>query len=332
MKEPKITIVTPSFNQGRFIEQTIQSVLDQQYPNLEYIIIDGGSTDGTVDIIKKYEKHITYWVSERDNGQSDAINKGLQLATGEVVNWLNSDDYYELGALKTVAEAFQDQNVTVVCGRGRIFYQNKEGERFSRGTDVYEGNLAKTIGWARMDQPETFFRRSVLEKVGELDSSLHYLMDRDLWIRYLCLYGLEGVKKIPDVLVNFRLHASSKTVSQNEKFQIDHDSFFYSICRQFKLVGLQEIIESACEVHESFTLRIPAHFKKNDVEKIMSYYFLKRADEFYTTNERVKAKLFLVQVDPNHLAVAEQSLLKKLNFRNTFVSLPILKFFRRGRL
>jgi glycosyltransferase involved in cell wall biosynthesis len=103
---PKISIITPSYNQGHFIEETITSVLDQGYPNLEYIIMDGGSKDNTVEVIKKYEKHITYWVSERDKGQSDAINKGFARATGDVINWLNSDDYYAKGTLQKVGEVF----------------------------------------------------------------------------------------------------------------------------------------------------------------------------------------------------------------------------------
>src|SRR5688500_3818909 len=96
---PKISIITPTYNQGHFIEQTIQSVIEQDYPNLEYIIIDGGSTDDTLSVIKKYEKYISYWISEKDKGQSEAINKGFKKATGDVVNWLNSDDYYEPGVL-----------------------------------------------------------------------------------------------------------------------------------------------------------------------------------------------------------------------------------------
>ena len=110
MKYPKITIITPSFNQGNYLEQTIDSVLSQNYSNLEYIIIDGGSADNSVDIIKKYEKHLAYWVSEKDKGQTNAINKGLKIATGDIVNWLNSDDYYEPDALHKVADAFDEKN------------------------------------------------------------------------------------------------------------------------------------------------------------------------------------------------------------------------------
>ena len=122
---PKISIVTPSYNQGQFIEETIRSVLLQGYPNLEYIVIDGGSTDGTVDILRKYERHIDFWVSERDKGQAAAINKGFARASGEILAWLNSDDTYQMGVFAQVAELFcQRPDVEVISGRCRLYYED----------------------------------------------------------------------------------------------------------------------------------------------------------------------------------------------------------------
>ncbi|RYE26288.1 MAG: glycosyltransferase [Sphingobacteriales bacterium] len=224
---PKISIITPSYNQGHFIEQTITSILDQGYPNLEYIIMDGGSKDNTVEVIKKYEKHINYWVSERDKGQSDAINKGFRMATGEVINWLNSDDYYEKGALHKVGEAFSDPKVNVFMGISRVF--GKHGDKMTTGTDVYTGNLEKTIGWARIDQPETFFRKSCLDAVGYADEQFHYVMDKELWIRYLIKYGLDGIKKTNDHLTHFRIHDDSKTNSFGLKFNKESLQLYQAI-------------------------------------------------------------------------------------------------------
>ena len=120
---PKITIVTPSFNQGRFIEQTIVSVLDQQYPNLEYIVMDGGSTDGTVRILQKYDHHIDFWQSAPDQGQADAINKGFARSSGEILAWLNSDDTYQPGALGEVADLLRHHpDIDVISGRCRVWY------------------------------------------------------------------------------------------------------------------------------------------------------------------------------------------------------------------
>jgi glycosyltransferase involved in cell wall biosynthesis len=225
--QPKITIITPSFNQGHFIEETICSILDQKYPNLEYIIMDGGSKDNTVEVIKKYEKHITYWVSEKDKGQSDAINKGFRMATGDVINWLNSDDYYEKDALWKVADAFSDPSTNVYLGISRIF--GNKGEFFSTGTDVYADNLEKTIGWARIDQPETFFRKSCLDTIGFLDQQFHFIMDKELWIRYLLHYGFTGMKKTNDLIAHFRVHDDSKTNNFHEKFNKETLSLYHTI-------------------------------------------------------------------------------------------------------
>ena len=192
--------------------------------------MDGGSKDNTVDVIKKYEKHISFWVSEPDKGQSDAINKGLKRATGEIVNWLNSDDFYEPNSLHTVAENFQDPSVKVVCGRSNLFKGKYEIVQESKGTDVYDNNLAKTIGWARIDQPETFFRKSALDIMGLVDPNFHYVMDKEWWIRYLLHFGLNNIKKIDNKLVNFRLHEESKTVSQKDLFGVETASMYYNIC------------------------------------------------------------------------------------------------------
>src|SRR5690349_18748685 len=120
MPLPKISIITPSLNQAKYLEQTIDSVLMQNYPSLEYIVVDGGSTDDSHKIIQKYARHFSYYISERDNGQSNAINKGIKRATGEIINWLNSDDFLEPNCLKTIAEAFTDPSINVVLGRSNI--------------------------------------------------------------------------------------------------------------------------------------------------------------------------------------------------------------------
>jgi glycosyltransferase involved in cell wall biosynthesis len=181
---PRISIVTPSYNQGQFIEQTIRSVLLQGYPNLEYIIVDGGSTDASVEIIKRYESWLAYWESEKDRGQSHAINKGLERATGQIFHWLNSDDYLTPGALQEVANMVVKHPDAVgwVGGCRRV---DPAGNLLSL---VIPQNLARDhlANWARdgfFYQPSCFFSAQTWEEVGPLDENLHCALDLDLWLR-----------------------------------------------------------------------------------------------------------------------------------------------------
>lgn len=211
-KWPKISIVTPSFNQGKFIEETIRSVLLQNYPNLEYIIIDGGSTDETVAIIKRYAQWISCWVSEPDEGQSDAINKGIKKCTGEIFNWLNSDDWYMPGALYEVANAFiADRKLQIVSGHENHIGLNGE-ILFHEGTFL-TSSLEKTIELCEVAQPSTFFKFNAIKEIGGVSEDLHYIMDGEIWVKLLLLCGQDKFKKIQQVLVNFRLHEKSKTTS-----------------------------------------------------------------------------------------------------------------------
>lgn len=236
---PKISIVTASYNQGQFIEQTIASVLDQQYPNLEYIIIDGGSTDNSIEIIKHYASHLKYWVSEKDQGQANAINKGLQYCTGDIFNWLNSDDYLEPGALHKIAEAFADEQVQMVAGQVRNFSTAME-EIIPNQHLSPEGLMCWKPG-VKFVQPGAWMRRSFIEQCGGIDEQFHYAFDWDLYIRYL--YQFPAVKETPDLLVHFRLHEQSKTQSLSERFVLEERKIIEKIYRLPEFKG----IHAACD-------------------------------------------------------------------------------------
>jgi glycosyltransferase involved in cell wall biosynthesis len=209
---PKISIVTPSLNQGQFIEETIRSVFLQGYPELEYIIVDGGSNDGTIGIVKKYEKWLAKWMSEPDKGQSHAINKGFNLTKGEIIAWINSDDYYLQGTLKKVAEFFRDNAETdMIFGECHAINEKYEMVKMREVPKEFDIHRLITRD-CFINQPSTFFRRKVIDDVGGLCESLNYSMDYDLWIKI----GLQcNVKRINDVLSCFRKHPNAKTVRKS---------------------------------------------------------------------------------------------------------------------
>lgn len=321
---PKISVITPSFNQGHFIEQTIQSVLSQAYPALEYIIIDGGSTDDTVSIIKKYEKHISYWESEKDNGQSEAINKGFKRATGDVINWLNSDDYYEPGVLLKIGEAFNDENVNVVCGRSKVFGNGKN--HLTNGTDIYADNLFKTIGWARIDQPETFFRFSALREIGFVNEELHFVMDKELWLRYLLKYGLDNVLKLPIPFVNYRLHENSKTVSLQDGFEEETRNLFYTLARKFSLKHFYFFLEQKFETRLLALNGYEQIIDRKKANQIVNYYFLQQALVNYAKDNYALAKDFIIHIAVNELQNSDQKELRTIQNRMK-LPLGVKRFF-----
>jgi glycosyltransferase involved in cell wall biosynthesis len=222
---PRISIITPSYNQGSFIEETMRSILDQGYPNLEYIVIDGGSTDESVELIEQYADRLAYWVSEPDRGQSHAINKGAERATGEIMQWINSDDVLMPGALEKVAKQFmQDPSTTLVAGKTLKFGDGKKEQLVPRAK--HHQDFEEFLFQAWFMQPSCFFRGDVFKALMPLNEALHYTMDTDLFVRYFLRYGRENIVELDDVLVRFRMHDDSKTFSSqldfySERIQID---------------------------------------------------------------------------------------------------------------
>ncbi len=237
---PKITVITPSFNQGGYIEETIRSILDQAYPNLEYFIIDGGSTDNTVDVIKKYQDKITWWISEKDRGQTDALNKGFRKSTGSILCWINSDDVLAPGCLQHVASLFQASKCNLVSGPIEIFDNQKRW----RCAPAYQPgeSLQVAIGKDFYNQPGTFFNREALHRVGLLDERLHYVMDKEWWIRYLLYCGVESITVTDRILAYHRYHDTSKTIAQVDKFMTEYAQIIYAHCMQAHQVKLAQVL------------------------------------------------------------------------------------------
>jgi glycosyltransferase involved in cell wall biosynthesis len=209
----KISIITPSYNQVDFLEYTIRSVLGQGYPDLEYIIIDGGSTDGSVEVIKNYSDQLTWWVSEPDKGQADAINKGFRRATGDMVAWLNSDDMYAPGALSDASEVFcSNTEIGMVFGNAISF--DRDGFPMN-DLGIENWSLEDLVAFNILCQPAVFLRREALENAGYLDDSYHMMLDHHLWLR---VAQRTLIHHVPRIWAFARHHPAAKNVSHAPKF------------------------------------------------------------------------------------------------------------------
>ncbi|OPY25912.1 MAG: Glycosyltransferase AglE [Methanocella sp. PtaU1.Bin125] len=257
---PRVSIVTPSFNQAPFLETTIRSVVEQDYPDIEYVVVDGGSTDGSQEIIKRYADRIAFWVSERDNGQSDAINKGFRKCTGDIVAWINSDDVYVEGAIPLVARYFAEHpDVDMV--HGDIDFIDGRGKFISK-VKTADFTLPELLVTNRVSQPSVFWRRKLFDEIGYLDESFHYVMDYDFWIRVAMKHK---VRHVGATVAQFRLHDTSKTISSNDLFLAE---ILIIIDRLLRGGDLPADVEEALFIHMQSAL---SGFRFDRMDKLQKY-------------------------------------------------------------
>jgi glycosyltransferase involved in cell wall biosynthesis len=211
--DPLVSIITPSFNQARYLEETIQSVLGQSYPHIEYLIVDGGSTDGSLDIIQKYAHRLAGWISEPDRGQTDAINKGFARAKGEILAWLNSDDTYLPDAVAEAVDVLASRPaIGMVYGDANLV--DGEGQIIGRFPAQQTDYRRLRTGYVHIPQQAAFFRAHLWRQVGPLDPTFFFAMDYDLWVR---LAKLSELCYTPRLWANFRLHEDGKTVVSDDR-------------------------------------------------------------------------------------------------------------------
>ena len=240
MNLPKITIVTPSYNQGHFLEETIQSVLDQRYPNLEYFVVDGGSKDNSVEVIKKYEKHINWWVSEKDRGQPHALNKGFERATGDVYGFINSDDCLLPGALDYVGKQFAaDAGLQWLVGW--VMFVEPDDQNFPQVWHNYEKHrdwfVTNPIG-----QQGTFWTGALHKRLGGFREEYDLAFDYDFWMRMRFVAGARP-KMVRRCLGTYRMHAASKTITQHsQKMQPEYEQIRAECMRTLTPAEQQEVL------------------------------------------------------------------------------------------
>lgn len=282
-KLPKITIVTPSFNQGEFLEECIESVLGQNYPNLEYIIMDGGSSDNSVEIISRYSKHLKYWQSQPDGGQYAAIEDGFSRSTGEIMAWLNSDDKYHHNAFYKAAYTFSTfQHLEWIVGRQTCWNRNGEVSFVNSSLPTYgrEKFLRKGYCDPHIQQESTFWRRSLWERAGGfLRRDLDYAGDLELWLRFFRFAELYSVDAI---LGGFRSHGNQKSALCSEKYQgeaetiLDEEINLYNRCAGACCIpppdavpipadGVADFMDAVCARYELKTFRYG-----DDSDKVIS--------------------------------------------------------------
>ncbi len=210
---PKVSIITPSFNQGQFLEASIRSVLEQDYPNIEYIIVDGSSKDESVEIIKKYQNHLAWWVSEKDKGHADALNKGFSHATGEILAWLNSDDIYFPNAVSEAISVLRSHpEVGMVYGNADLI--DDAGATIGQFAAKQTSYRQMLRGSVHIPQATTFFRSKLWQQVGPLDLSLFFSFDYDLWVR---LAKVSQLLYVPKRWAKFRIHGAGKTIVNDDR-------------------------------------------------------------------------------------------------------------------
>lgn len=243
---PKISIITPSFNQGQYIEETIRSILLQNYPNLEYFVIDGGSSDETVNILEKYSNWVS-WVSEKDSGQANALNKGISMATGQIFNWINSDDVLMPNALYEVAKGIMETDVFA----GNILNFSKDRTiSIGKSNKINEENLIlwnteKKFGY---QQPACWLRLDIVKEIGGINETYHYCFDYELMIRYF--QKPRRVSYTNLVIAKFRWHEESKSVAQVEKFSHEMNQIHQSILQAPQYAFIHEKLEKRLRYFE----------------------------------------------------------------------------------
>lgn len=322
---PRFTVITPSYNQGNFLEETLLSVQLQNYPNLEHLVIDGGSTDNSVNIIKKHERHLAYWVSEKDRGQTHAINKGLQKASGDIIMWLNSDDVLMPGALKKAAEAFEkNPQAILIHGKSMLFGENRKEQII--GKKIKDLKL-RYLAYIPFPQPSSFFRKQLIEETGVLDESMHYGMDYELLARAALRYEIVFTDHL---FSKYRLHAESKT-NDALKFCKDWNVVFSRILNSFDFCTDLKKIMKELDIYTDETSKyiVKNHYSPKNIEKALLYHLLTLMHYEYNALRLNRAKRIAKEIKNISLPFYKQQKVGIVSARSSLLNKYLINLARK---
>lgn len=347
----RISIITPSYNQANYLEKTIQSIISQEYEDLEYILIDGGSNDGSLEIIEKYKEYFAFWVSEKDQGQSHAINKGFEKATGDIITWINSDDQLTPNALHRIAAQFEkdkSKEIFVIHGKTILFGENRTDKEFGASkTDFLERSLAGLP----FPQPSSFFRKELIEKYGKLKQEFHFGMDYEFFVP---VFLNEKSSYVDDIFSKYLYHTESKSLTQQSGFARDYAKVFSKILRSFEKSenpNHQEIAQktiskfkelgfyaennsdnSIFEITNPFTEKqLHLAFCYNLLNQLIFYYEAietkDKKEQAQSWKEVKKITSYLVKNEPDF--VAKNPEIKQVYQRSKFLNPTLMGFLRK---
>ncbi len=316
MNFPRISIIIPSFNQGVFIESTLQSIISQNYSNSELIVIDGGSSDSTIEVLKKYDSFIHYWVSESDHGQSDAINKGLEKATGEIINWLNSDDLLTENSLFDIANEFRRHNPDILCGYCDYFSSDPLFIPFRHRTVLCK-DAELTLLRGEINQPSMFYKASIFKDLAGVNTDLNCVMDLDLFYRYLLRYGQQKIKLSDKLFSKFRMHNASKTSSFENRFIDERIILMNSI---ISISGLPERLQLVLKNNDCISFNYTIDKRFFNLNKCLLHIIQEKYFDVYKKGDYVSTLVIYFKLlfsgknvySKSHIAVAYNSLISSI--------------------
>lgn len=311
---PDFSIITPVLNQASTIEKCIESVASQNV-DVVHIIIDGGSTDGTIDIIRKHEDKLAFWVSEPDRGQSHAINKGLERATRTWFNWLNADDQLTENALQTVLETAKSDTGVII---GKCQHINQKDEIIDEGSARIWNSLEATLGNYSMGQPSVFYRTELVKELNGLNENLHLCLDMDLWFRFLLKHGQNQIKTTAKVLSKFLVHDDSKSSLQTEKMRDEKYGIYHALLSKFELPSVLKEFFSDYPIPDSVHYELTTELNKNELLSHFAWHLMVDA---YGKKQHAKCSAYFDVVKQG----ARLSTMEILEWKARIASAKILK-------